>query len=229
MTLPVITVISTGFNHPTDAKARCISSVAAQRAVDGHPLEFDHIYVEAGEQPSPKSALENFYDVAMRLPRDRIIACLDGDDWLAHDRALATVARVYEEKPETIVTYGQFQLASPFGPTPGCSPYPADEYRKDVWRASHLKTFRAGAFHRIKKDDLFFEGDWIRLTCDVAVMLPILEMAGPERTAFIREVIYIYNTANATAFYKDRPQVERAHAVDRFIRSRPRYERIGQP
>jgi hypothetical protein len=214
----VITVISTGFAHKT--KEKCLASVAEQRGV-----LLQHIYVEASEQAHPKSALENFYDVCIGLPSDRIVACLDGDDWLAHDRALARVQAIYDDKPDTLVTYGQFSLAWPFGPTPGCSDHRAPP-RRDVWRASHLKTFRAGMFQRIKKQDLFFEGAFMTHTCDLAVMIPILEMAGPDRTFFNREVICIYNTDHAQAQARVRWEMDRAHAIDAHIRSLPPYERI---
>jgi hypothetical protein len=223
---PMITVVSTGFKHPT--KKKCLASVAEQKPLEGHRLCFDHVYIEASEQPEPKSALENFYDVAMALPPDRVIACLDGDDWFLHDRALGKISAIYEDKPETLVTYGQYCTFDPFGrySEGKCSEHPRDSYRDDVWRASHLKTFRAGIFQRIKKEDLFFGGDWMRVTCDVAVMMPILEMAGPERTVFNREVLYVYDTTASSAFYKDRKAVDHARIVDLHIRALPRYERL---
>lgn len=217
----MISVISTGFAHAT--KDKCLASVRAQRGV-----AFEHIYVEASEQTKPKGPLENFYDVAMRLPKDRIIACLDGDDWLSHDRSLATVASIYDRAPHTLVTYGQYRLVDwPYGQSAGCSEYPRDEYRRDVWRASHLKTFRAGAFQRIKKEDLMYQGRFAEFTCDLVVMFPILEMAGPERTVFNREVIYDYSLTHAIAMSKRSDEMARAHEIERHVRNALRYERIG--
>lgn len=215
----MITVISTGFAHK--AKEKCIASVREQRGCD-----FEHVYVEASEQNPPKCALENFYDVAMTLPPDRIIACLDGDDWLANDRSLKRVADIYAEHPETLVTYGQYQLAWPFGVVPGCSPH-VKPPRQDVWRASHLKTFRAGIFQRIKKEDLMWEGKFAEFTCDQIVMFPILEMAGPDRTFFNREVIYIYDISHAQAWVRNRGEFEIAQAIERAARVKPPYERIA--
>jgi hypothetical protein len=208
-------VISTSDGSPE--KGRCIASVASQVGVNVF-----HRYIDASTQECKLSAMQNFLIAMCNVPDpDDVIACVDGDDWLLHESALAIVAKIYDEKPETWVTYGQFRS---YALGVECTPYPRDEYRSEPWRASHLKTFRAGLFHKIKRDDLRVGGEFTRYCCDLAVMFPLLEMAGPERTVFNPEPIYFYNNAHRFEF-AEREGVA-AWEVEKHFRSLPRYERV---
>ena len=117
-----------------------------------------------------------------------VIVWLDGDDALATKTALATVAMTHDAG--ALVTYGQFMwadgslgFASPVGPDP----------RAEPWRATHLKTFRAGLVKQIKDEDLRDEdGEYYKYVTDQCVMLPLLEMA-PERSIFIPKILHLYN------------------------------------
>jgi hypothetical protein len=97
--------------------------------------------------------------------------------------------------------------------------------RAETWRASHLKTFRAGAFKRIKDEDLRdVDGRYYSLAIDQAVMLPILEMF-PDKSGCIAAVMYVYNLD--TSFEKnatDEQKAEERRVVAR-IRSSPVYVR----
>ena len=122
------------------------------------------------------------------LPDEDTIVWLDGDDALATKTALATVAMTHDAG--ALVTYGQFMwadgslgFASPVGPDP----------RAEPWRATHLKTFRAGLVKQIKDEDLRDEdGEYYKYVTDQCVMLPLLEMA-PERSIFIPKILHLYN------------------------------------
>ncbi len=215
----MITVLSTGLAAPT--KARCIESVRVQRGVD-----FEHIYIEAAEQASPKTKIQNLVEAIEPLPPDRIVALVDGDDWLAHDRALASSARFYEAG--ALVTYGNF-VRSDYASSRGVAAYAAGSSpRLEPFQASHLKTFRAGLFQRIRRDDFMFEGDWLPfgICDDVAFMVAILEMAGEDRARFNPEAVYIYNMASPLAFYRDRGKVELQSRIAARLRALPPYERI---
>ena len=212
-----IAVVSTAFAPAADVKARHMKSVSEQEDVD-----VVHIFLDAATQAFPLPKLENIMHAVGQIPDDCVVALVDGDDWLLHSRALRIVADVYEAKPETLVCYGQFRSY-----TLGfeCSAYPGDEYRLEPWRASHLKTFRAGLFNRIAHPDLCDEnGQWLRYADDLAMMFPMLEMAGPERTVFQPQPIYFYNNAHVRAFTEE-------HGAgilhcEKLVRSRPRYKRI---
>lgn len=177
-----ITVISTGFAAAT--RHLCGASVRAQL---GGPYE--HVYIEASEQDPPKSVTQNWYEAIGKLGPERIVVLLDGDDWLAHDRVLQRVAAIHERG--ALVSYGSYITSD--GERGCCAPYVRNEYRREPWYASHLKTFRAGVFQQLTPEDLQFDGEWINRANDVAVMLPLLEMAGPDRVTFCEETLYIYH------------------------------------
>lgn len=149
---------------------------------------------------------------------DDIIVWLDGDDQLATPHALETVAAYHEAG--ALVTYGQFiwndgsiGFAGPVGPDP----------RSEPWRATHLKTFRAGLVKKIKDEDLRdSDGEYFKYVTDQCVMLPLLEMA-PERSVFIPKVLHIYSGGRGTTSPSD---MEKEMSALRLIRSRPRYGRV---
>ena len=210
----MITVVSTGWKAPT--KHKCLASVAEQ--ID---VEREHVYVEASEQPHPApKALENMSRVIRALPPDRIVALLDGDDWLAHPRALATVAETYAESPQLLATYGSYIHED--GRMGHCASYgemPPRQTRQFL--ASHLKTFRAGLFQRIAPGDLMLEHGQ-----DVAIMLPILEMAGPKRARFMPHILYVYCSRTSFEFGADIAKLAQERACVEALYRRPVYARL---
>jgi len=140
-----------------------------------------------------KAALENLGEIILFLPNDEVIVWLDGDDWLAHDQALEIVARAYCSSSEPWLTYGQFMFQD--GGVGFASPYnPGSHARLDpVWRATHLKTFRAGLVKKLNVEDIQHpDGSWVELAIDRAIMWPLLEMAG-DHYACIPQILSVYN------------------------------------
>src|SRR5579884_193093 len=145
---------------------------------------------------------------------DDIVACVDGDDWLASPDALACVRRAYAEHG-CWVTYGQFRYVG--GALGFCRPYASardfDGLRRE-WRTSHLRTFRAGLFHRIAEQDPAYaclcddDGAPLPSAEDAALMFPLLELAGFERVRFIDEVLYVYNDANPRSVHHRELQLQ---------------------
>jgi len=147
-------------------------------------------------------ALENIIrGVKMLSPEDEdVIVTLDGDDWFANKDVLKTLKGVYEKK-ECFITYGTY-LTYPEGRRPwNITEYSENvvsnaDYRKDVWRASHLRTFKHKLWNKIREEDLLEDDGQTRPAAwDLAFMFPMLEMAGP-RSAYIEEILYIYNMSN---------------------------------
>jgi hypothetical protein len=179
-----ITVVSTALGPST--KQRCIDSIDSQRGCS----PFVHIYVDAADQEPRLNAMENMWRTIMMLDPADIVVQVDGDDWLAHDRALATVEGMH--KAGAWVTYGSYVFAD--GRAGHMCEYPPDaDIRKHLWLATHLKTFRASLFQAVPKDRFMMNGQWLEHARDLATMFPILELAGRERTRFCEEVLYVYN------------------------------------
>jgi glycosyltransferase involved in cell wall biosynthesis len=214
---PNLIVVSTCFNSPT--KDKCRESVVSQT------LQVSHVLIDASLQEKPKTHSENLYNVVKHLEPDDVVVQLDGDDWLAHPRALEQVAGLYED-PEVWLTYGSFEL-SDGGRGISASYAPHEDIRTSEWRCSHLKTFRAGLFQRIDPNDLKLpDGTFTGRAVDHAMMFPMVEMAGWDRTRWVKDIIYVYNWQNSTEATSSVLTAASASAA-LFFRGKQRYSRIG--
>ncbi len=183
-----------------------------------------HIVINNSER---KGALENLYYAIHACPEDAVIATIDGDDWLKHSGVLKKINVTYQ-KDEVWMTYGQYQTW-PEGDQGDCQLLPwwvveKNAYRESKWVTSHLRTFYAGLFKQIKKEDLMYEGDFFDVTWDQAFLFPLLEMSAG-RIKFIPEVLYVYNQANPINDYK--VHFQRQQYFVQLIRSKEKYHSIG--
>ena len=89
---------------------------------------------------------------------------------------------------------------------------------------SHLRTFYAGLFHKIKKDDLLFKGDFFSVTYDLAIMFPMVEMARLHHR-YIPDILVEYNGMNPINDHK-RGGKKLQRKCDMVIRSRLYYTEI---
>ena len=147
-----------------------------------------------------KGALANWYNAIHSCNDNEIVVSLDGDDWLANDQVLKKLNEVYSGAKPIWLTYGSF-LYFPAGYVADLIAIPEEVIKNNGFRRfrhvqSHLRTFYAGLFKKIKIEDLMYNGEFFAMTCDWATMFPMIEMAG-ERHAFITDVLYVYNRLNA--------------------------------
>lgn len=176
------------------------------------------------------SALPNHYKAIHEYCQDHeIVVCVDGDDWLPNDTVLSTVNEYYAGS-DVWLTHGtlqEFHEDNRNGTIGWSIPIPQKIISKNDFRKfrcpSHLKTFYAWLFKKIKLEDLQYEGRFYPSSDDQAIMFPMIEMAG-ERHKFIQKVLYIYNMTNplgasivATQMQKD---------CEEHIRSRKPYTRL---
>jgi len=134
-------------------------------------------------------------------PNDEdVIIVLDGDDWLASTEVLNHLNKIYSEEG-VLLTYGSYQESTTGQRGVEPSEYPQEvvkknTFRKDKWRASHLRTFKYKLWKEINQDDFLDENDkHFQSAYDQAIMLPMLEMAG-DKTRFIPEILHVYNKGN---------------------------------
>ncbi len=204
-----LVVISTAYAPLT--RHLCEASVRAQL---GGPYE--HLYIDAEQQDPERTCSQNLWMMIGGLNPSDVVVWVDGDDWLAHNLVLGDVAAMH--KRGALLTYGSYITKDG---EPGISaPYIGTEYRREPWKASHLKTFRAGLFQQLTAEDLQHGGQWIEDAVDVAVMLPMLELVGPEHVLFCEETLLIYAGSNNT-----RPR-EAEIASERITRARPRKAKL---
>jgi hypothetical protein len=100
------------------------------------------------------------------------------------------------------------------------------EYRKNgIWCTSHLRTYKAWLFNKIKRDDfLDQDGNIFKVAGDVAIMYPLIEMCGNRHINFINIVMYIYNDLNDLNEFRVEPDLM-ASTVS-FIKGKKEYEEI---
>ena len=171
-----------------------------------------------------KGAMANIFTAVHMTDAKKVIVCVDGDDRLSDPGALEKLAKVYED-PEVWVTYGNYKTEP--GSIPSvCKPFPQDIlkqglFRSYEWVSSHPKTFYAGLFHKIKKQDLQLSNKFVSVASDVAFMIPILEMAANSHIRFIEDILYIYNYENPINDQKIK--FDELMATEKKLREKKRY------
>jgi glycosyltransferase involved in cell wall biosynthesis len=147
-------------------------------------------------------ALGNIYKgiKLLNLKDDDIIVRLDGDDWLASKDVLKILNENYN-KYNCKLTYGSYS-EHPSGNVGKFARQIPDKiiesnsFRQYEWSSSHLVSFKYDLWKRIKKEDLLDkDGSFYKMTCDLAIMFPMLEMAG-KNSKYINDILYVYNNSN---------------------------------
>ena len=147
------------------------------------------------------NAMANWYKAIHSCDDDEIVVMLDGDDFFAHDQVLARINEAYSN-PDIWFTYGEYKY------------YPADQigdvnktfpqgvidsngFRQWWWLpVSHLRTHYAWLFKLVKLEDFLYEDYFYAMTCDKAMLAPIIEMASRGHFLQIHDVLYMYNNTN---------------------------------
>jgi hypothetical protein len=156
-----------------------------------------------------------------------VVVLVDGDDFLAHRRVLTRLNTIYQD-PDVWLTWGQF-TKFPRGEEGFCAPIPsevvsANAFRDHTFVSSHLRTFYAGLYQRIRAVDLKnSDGQFFTIAGDVAQMFALQEMAGPHGR-FVVEVLYRYNRENPL----NDDKLDRAGQLrtELEIRAKARYGRV---
>ena len=152
---------------------------------------------------------------------------LDGDDWFSSYNVLSYLDNLYTTET-CLMTYGSY-VYYPNG-NKGVEPsqYPhevieSNSFRKDSWRASHLRTFKTRLFSKLNLDDLIDDdGHYYKTAYDQALMLPLLEMAG-YRAKYVDKILHVYNRANPLNVDKIKQKIQSETAQK--VRSKKPYER----
>ncbi|MFZ5953483.1 MAG: glycosyltransferase family 10 domain-containing protein [Candidatus Dependentiae bacterium] len=145
-----------------------------------------------------RGAMANWFMAVWLCEPHEVVVSLDGDDWFAHERVLTYLDSVYQD-PEVWMTYGQFIIHNN-NQIGWCRQVSSEtieknQFRDDAWVTSHLRTFYAGLFHGIPKEDFMVNGQFYQSAADLAIMYPLLERAG-KHSRFIPEILYVYNRIN---------------------------------
>jgi len=144
-------------------------------------------------------------------PED-IVGILDADDRLYPD-ALKIVAEKYTSE-KVLLTYGSYKKLSKGRRTRISQAYKSGlKVRRVGWHASHFKTFKYKLFELLPKEEMQFKGMWLPAASDVALMLPLIELAGLNRCKHIHKLIYLWR--DKTPHKTDRKMQLRCEAIVR--------------
>jgi glycosyltransferase involved in cell wall biosynthesis len=180
--------------------------------------------------PHNMGALANIYNAVQTCQDTEIVVCVDGDDFLAHPEVLNKLNHAYAD-PKVWMTYGNYLDYPTYKQKPSmCKKIPmkviqTNTFRTAPWVTSHLKTFYAGLFKKVKQEDLLYEGRFVPMAWDLAFMFPMLEMSG-KHVAFIRDTLYLYNRSNPINDHKVNLSLQQA--CERHLRSLPKYEKLEE-
>ncbi len=173
-------------------------------------------------------ALANQFKATYMVPDDAIILILDGDDWFARNDVFKIINDIYN-KEDIWFTYGQFRYAKK-GQVGNGKPFPqyvvdSNAFRKYA-QPSHLRTYYAGLFKQVKLVDLMKNGDFFKMSNDIATLYPMIEMAR-KHFRFVSTILYIYNDMNILNNHHINWKHQFANA--RLIKQRKPYEQIESP
>ena len=154
-------------------------------------------------------------------PSKTIDILVDGDDYLYSGDVLNILFEKYVNT-DCLITYGSHLSSKGVQG----KKYPRlirnfNLYRKYFWYASHLRTFRHDLWLSVNPNDLIDKnGQYFPVAWDLAIMFPMLEMAG-NRQEFMKDLLYVYNDQNPISDHKIRRKEQ--ILVAKEIRRKNRY------
>ncbi len=160
--------------------------------------------------------------LSVKDPSKTIDILIDGDDYLYSGDVLSIICEKYL-KTNCLITYGSHLSSKGVQG----KKYPwlirnFNLYRKYFWYASHLRTFRHDLWLSINPNHLLDKnGQYFSVAWDLAIMFPMLEMAG-NRQVFIKDLLYVYNDQNPISDHKIRRKEQ--ILVAKQIRRKKRYK-----
>ena len=151
-----------------------------------------------------KGALHSYLECLDTLEDEDILVCLSGDDWLFNDEVLENLNNFYNEK-DVWMTYGKFYCWDGSDNisegNPQNTPYTnfthhSKSYQKDIWRASHLRTFKGFLIKKLPNSTYNSKSNnqYFNHAADLAISFPCLEMCGVDKIGVVDFPTYVYNT-----------------------------------
>ena len=171
-------------------------------------------------------ALNNIFNLLnkkIKEPSRTIDILIDGDDYLYSGDVLNILHEKYSET-DCLITYGSYLCSKGVRG----KKYPGlirkfNLFREYFWYASHLRTFRHDLWSAVNKHDLLDKNrKYYSVAWDLAIMFPMLEMAG-SRQEFVKEVLYVYNDENPISDHKIRRKQQILAAKE--IRKKGKYRK----
>lgn len=169
----------------------------------------------------------------LRMDDSDIYVFLDGDDWLIDENVLENLNNLYN-KTDCWLTYGGMVMwnGEEYFPTfPQNTPY--DDfthkhkfYRRDMWRASHLRTYRAFLLKSLSDDVMktLKDNQYYWHAGDLALAFPCLEIAGKDKIQVVDFYTYVYNQHPSVVGRTRQRESVVNHSSENEIRNRKVYQ-----
>jgi len=140
---------------------------------------------------------------------DDILVTIDGDDWLYSSCVFEILEKYYNANKELLLTYGSWVGFPDSLCVTNNFAYTAKDFQNNIrkvnWRGTQLRTFKYKVWKYIKDEDFRDEyGKYFKSAWDLAIMWPMLEMAGYNRVQFIPHTLYVNNQDGIHHDNKDR-------------------------
>lgn len=141
-----------------------------------------------------------------------VIVWVDMDDAFANSNALYMLNTYYHD--DTPMTYGSYESVPYAESCPRPARYPKECELKNDYRNmhkwgiqyNHLRSVRWELYKQLVPEvDFFYNGDWMNLASDTAVMIPCLEMSGG-KYMFIEDKLYAYTSDNPISEWRKAPR-----------------------
>jgi glycosyltransferase involved in cell wall biosynthesis len=173
--------------------------------------------------------LEHFLD-----NDEDIVVHLDGDDWFIDETVLEKLNTFYNEQDcwmsygGFIAWYGDDNLELPRSQSTPYSDFVHEHklYRRDDWRASHLRTFKTFLLKALNTDDLksLIDKKYYWHASDLAFQFPYLEMCPKEKIGVVDFYTHVYNQAGSNLARTHERETSDNTKYEVEIRNRKRYK-----
>lgn len=183
-----------------------------------------------------KGAAYNYVEYINSISDDDndILVHLDGDDWLYDEYVLDRLNKLYNEN-DYWMTYGRFVSYDGSDQLTESTTYgvPHNEfvhshklYRRDQFKASHLRTYRSFLFKKINKEDLksIETGEYYWHAIDVAWGCICQEMCPKSKIGVPDFFTCVYNMSPKNQIRSQERQATENHRFEVEIRNRKQYK-----
>jgi len=163
------------------------------------------------------------------LNDEDILVELDGDDKLTNKRVLNHLNKIYN-KNKILLTYGCFKNSlNSFYCFNKVTKKEFKKIRKITFKTSHLKTYKYKLFKEIKNQDkdlnCFRDSNnkFYTIASDVAIMIPMLEIAGFNKIYYDKKINYFYRIHDNNDHKVD---FKYQQYVKKEIEKKPKFKKI---
>jgi len=235
------------FRNVTDYIEECLSSIAKQKYENYSVILIDDCSDDDSLSKVPsgtkikvivnkerKFALKNIVEclVSEEFEANDIICLVDGDDRLSHPYVFNILNEVYSNS-DALLSYGSFRHFKSLGVIG--AEYSEEEFadiRRSIWKATHLKTFKYNLFgqYLLLDPDLEHlkngENEVLTMPYDMALMFPLLEISGKDRSKFIGTPLYMYRLHGGNDHHANRQKQAEGESI---VRSKTNITRKPSP